>query len=385
MKEKMAISKINTSAGPDGKQQATTSNARLRRWTIVFIIVGIVCILIFSCNITDLQKSLIRIGSSFSLAIGAIVLGCLLGFIFGIPRTLQHDIAPRLNGGIDKPENIGYQINTNLEQISDWLTKIIIGVGLIEIGSIGSWLMNFSNSVGKSFDETQMGQIYILGLLVSFSGGGFMLGYLWTRLSFGLAIKEADQGLLERRIEKFEADIRADHQALLAATRQLTPSRGETGLSQEELNSAIRNATEHTRIKIFHDAVAARRDQKRAENAIAVFNALIGPDTAEKVHQLHANLGYSLKDKLPPDWDAAEKSLTKAIEVRDRAGEHGWGAYEFNRALCRIHLDRPVEEIVLDLKEAAKDKWVREWSFDDRLLIDWLRKNQISRQSLGFS
>jgi tetratricopeptide (TPR) repeat protein len=245
--------------------------------------------------------------------------------------------------------------------------------------------MTFSSSVGEAFAATKLGQAYVLGIMIYFSGAGFLLGYLWTRLSFGLAIKEADKDLVERRIEKFEADIRADHQALLLTTRQLSPARGETEVAQDDLNEAVAQATKHTKVKIFYDAVTARQDPERAQQAIPVFQALIKSDTADMYHQNHANLGYALKDKPKADYAAAEEALTKAIEIRDRLAEGGYGAYEFNRAVCRVHLGRPKEEIVKDFKRAAEDMWVREWSLDDRALVEWLTKNQVNREGLGFS
>src|SRR5215831_2761083 len=118
---------------------STGPNARLRRYTFSSMALGIFCILVFSANFTEGHNFFARAGASLALGIGAVVLGALLGFVFGIPRTLQHDIAPSPNPGIAEQDQIAYQINTNLEQISDWLTKIIIGVGLIELGNIGGW------------------------------------------------------------------------------------------------------------------------------------------------------------------------------------------------------------------------------------------------------
>lgn len=67
-------------------------------------------------------------------------LGAAFGFIFGIPRVLQ-----RRPGSIEKgqqfaiTEKTGSQLfftNTSLEEISDWLTKIIVGIGLVQFTTI---------------------------------------------------------------------------------------------------------------------------------------------------------------------------------------------------------------------------------------------------------
>lgn len=56
--------------------------------------------------------------------------GFLLGFLFGIPRVLQADAArqPGKDSGLPSDEYT-QRVNTSLEQISDWLTKIILGLG----------------------------------------------------------------------------------------------------------------------------------------------------------------------------------------------------------------------------------------------------------------
>src|SRR6185503_13654313 len=58
------------------------------------------------------------------VALAPAAVGALLGFVFGIPKTLQSNAPPAADG------KAAYQVNTNLEQISDWLTKMLVGVGL---------------------------------------------------------------------------------------------------------------------------------------------------------------------------------------------------------------------------------------------------------------
>ena len=80
--------------------------------------------------------------------------GGFVGFLFGIPRVLQDgqsgSAGPHPGVRPEAPTNLrlpsgasasspsagsGFRINvnTNLEQISDWLTKIIVGLGLVEL------------------------------------------------------------------------------------------------------------------------------------------------------------------------------------------------------------------------------------------------------------
>src|SRR5262245_38208292 len=75
------------------------------------------------------------------LAGGGLLIGGLFGFLFGIPRSLQRPSVKGdgSGGASDKPEgpqSPAYRPNTNLEEISDWLTKILVGVGLTQISRL---------------------------------------------------------------------------------------------------------------------------------------------------------------------------------------------------------------------------------------------------------
>src|SRR5262245_229949 len=89
-------------------------------------------------GISDL---LLAAGVSIAVFGAATGVGCLLGFLFGIPRTLQrgsdagsHQSKAGLGGedSVGLPAHRFFISNTSLEDISDWLTKIIIGIGLVQ-------------------------------------------------------------------------------------------------------------------------------------------------------------------------------------------------------------------------------------------------------------
>ena len=94
-----------------------------------FMLGGVVAALLYSAQATTLWKFFTVFGLSLLIAGTFVLAGGLLGFLFGIPRTLQQEDETEVKG-------VGYRANTNLEQISDWLTKILVGVGLTQIGRI---------------------------------------------------------------------------------------------------------------------------------------------------------------------------------------------------------------------------------------------------------
>lgn len=109
--------------------------------------------------------------SSFSV-------GALIGFIFGIPRTLQED----------KTE--GVKSNSNLEQLSDWLTKIIVGVGLVESKQLFELIGSLAEKLSVGFSNSPMGYTIIGSTLVFYFFGGFFISYIWSRILLERIFKE---------------------------------------------------------------------------------------------------------------------------------------------------------------------------------------------------
>ena len=113
------------------------------------------------------------------LAGAAFFAGMLAGFMFGIPKTVQGRADRSLRrtaAGTD------YQSNTNLEDISDWLTKILIGIGLVELREVPSLIDGVAGYWASSMG-TPAPRAFAAGLLVYFGINGFFVGYLWTRLA----------------------------------------------------------------------------------------------------------------------------------------------------------------------------------------------------------
>lgn len=119
------------------------------------------------------------------VALAALLVGGLLGFIFGIPRALQG------NGSNDE-QSPTYGVNTNLEHISDWLTKILVGVGLIELGAITRGLGELARTLSPGLGGPPSGALVAGAEIASFTTWGFLVGYLLTRTYLTAAFKDFD-------------------------------------------------------------------------------------------------------------------------------------------------------------------------------------------------
>jgi hypothetical protein len=129
--------------------------------------------------------------------------GFLAGFLFGVPKVGADDASSRKPAGATRSgatPNRGYsqRPNTNLEQISDWLTKIIVGLGLVELKQIPAHLRNAARWVAESLSASAPNPATISfagSLILYFSILGFLAGYLLTLLfladAFGRAGRRA--------------------------------------------------------------------------------------------------------------------------------------------------------------------------------------------------
>jgi hypothetical protein len=90
-------------------------------------------------------------------------------------------------------------INTNLEQISDWLTKIIVGVGLVELKQLPVRASDFAKYLTQAFGTpTGVPDAFVFCVVVYFAVYGFLVGYLWARVKLTSVFSQAEKEARER-------------------------------------------------------------------------------------------------------------------------------------------------------------------------------------------
>lgn len=116
--------------------------------------------------------------------------GAGLGFLFGIPHAGAPRVVDSNNG--TTPDS-GYQSSTSLEQIADWLTKIIVGVGLVELSRIYEFFKTAVKFLAAGLGEPVVtASACAATTLVFFPIVGFLGCYLITRLYLAAALVRAD-------------------------------------------------------------------------------------------------------------------------------------------------------------------------------------------------
>lgn len=181
----------------------------------------------------------VALATALAVTIAAFLVGALLGFLFGIPKSLQQPKevpapAPSGDAAVDsKPvRNPAFATNTSLEEISDWLTKIIVGLSLIEFERVlqaiywcalaaASFAGQQAIAGGSVSDWTKFGSsvavAFYYALIVSSLIAGLLFMYMETRTRVAILFNQtmdaldSHRGLLEQKfpgIGNFVAQLR---------------------------------------------------------------------------------------------------------------------------------------------------------------------------------
>lgn len=144
-------------------------------------------------------------------ALASVMVGGLLGFLFGVPRfaTANGDRELTVTPNTSLP-------NTNLEQISDWLTKILVGVGLVQIQDLSHAAGRLFAAAGEALGTGPSATAFAASLIIFATALGFMFGWLGTRTWVARLVTatdaEADQKARDKARDEAKAEAEAkDH------------------------------------------------------------------------------------------------------------------------------------------------------------------------------
>jgi hypothetical protein len=383
----------------DGSTRQEKTRAQWLTRLVLVAVLGMVVIVLFAIQYHNWALSSVAAVASVALitAGAAWLTGALLGFLFGIPYINQGNgtrkkgtdsrFQSSAEGSSENESTDGYQPSTSLEQISDWLTKIIVGVGLTQINKIPGKLIGLAKYVGSGLGGGSTNESFALGITIYYSVCGFLFGYLWARLYLLEAFRDAD---LRKRYEKLTSEM-INLQAKALVNSHLDPSKSE--VPESVLKSAIEKASQSTKDEIYERAKESREDPSysaaSASRAAPVFRVLADLDKDNLDHKSRGQLGsVLLAVGLAKE---AHDQLNKAIEIRDRVRHSGWKNYELNRARARIFLDASSKKstvevsdaILADLREAFSDPKHVDRIKNDNQIRQWLERNGSSVDALA--
>ena len=210
---------MNSSHSPSaGEGRATSVPSAAGHFLKPFfaaLVFGLVASVLYGFWTPDFARFVSFAGVSCMVAGAALGVGALLGFLFGIPRALAEEKGAAAQPvSSDRSEDNGlhplskhYSPNTNLEQISDWLTKILVGVGLTQLVNAWDFLGNLATTAASGMGEPAT-PVFAISLILYYLLCGFLFGYLWTRLKLAGAFLQADLSMFTARIQRSEEQYR---------------------------------------------------------------------------------------------------------------------------------------------------------------------------------
>jgi len=152
------------------------------------LFLGMVAVIGYPITIPEIGNRILFIG--LLLAISSFISFFFIGTLFGMPKR-------------NNVKDSDYSLNNSLVEISDWLTKIIVGLGLVNLKEIPGYLMSLGDYVSINIKQnTPFLNIFIIGIVVYFSFLGLYIGYNYMRLVLSNKYKNADDNLIRKALEK---------------------------------------------------------------------------------------------------------------------------------------------------------------------------------------
>jgi Putative Ig domain len=144
---------------------------------------GTAWIAVYAFSTQGSHPTYLGVGVLASLA--AFVAGCFVGFLLGIPRAVSSGEARQNQSAAAGSSGLG--ASSNLAEISDWLTKLVLGAGLVELtrlgGPVGRLIDNVATGLhasGASAASVQTAKVMAGAIIFGYVIMGLLDGYIVT-------------------------------------------------------------------------------------------------------------------------------------------------------------------------------------------------------------
>jgi|WetSurSiteA1Bulk_404760.scaffolds.fasta_scaffold02171_4 hypothetical protein len=189
------IFKPGFGASNRSEENNETSKGKSILFVSLILFSGAVILCTYSLSL-GVDRFLSVISIATMIAFSSAIVGAFIGFIFGIPRTPASK----------DPDNIA--ANTNLEEISDWITKIIVGVSLVQLNQISGGIIELGHTLSKALGDTPTSFVFAISTLIFYFVGGFFLGYLWSRIYLPKILRASlEEGRLRQELSETKTEL----------------------------------------------------------------------------------------------------------------------------------------------------------------------------------
>lgn len=188
-------------ANPTGPHSAGAQIQRGAMYITAGLILAAVLVsvlLMFSTGTGSWAKG-IGVGVTLFLLCGAAAsVGAALGFLFGLPRSRFTDelagTTPNTGAATPapKPASTHYLGNSNLIKVSDWLTTIVIGLGLVNLANLVPALRSLASALHDPLGGAAYSGAVGVSACISALIGGFLVVYLFTVVRVRQLLEESE-------------------------------------------------------------------------------------------------------------------------------------------------------------------------------------------------
>lgn len=242
------------------------------------LFLGMVPVIGFPITIPEMGGKILFIG--IILGIAAFLSSFFMGTLFGMPKR-------------NNEKESDYSLNNSLVEISDWLTKIIVGLGLVNLKEIPDYLISLGEYVRTSSKyDGQLINIYSIGIVIYFGFLGLYIGYNYMRLVLSNKYKYADDNLIRKELEMANEKIHEvkeemqqkeikiiQTQNLIQEKDQLTKSLitkiNEPAISSTDFNTVVKEIINSDEIKKENENIKSNVDKMIDEAKLKLHKGLI--------------------------------------------------------------------------------------------------------------
>jgi hypothetical protein len=154
------------------------------------LFLGLVPVVGYPIFIPEIGGRIIFIG--LLLALASFIACFFTGTLFGMPKRNN-----------EKGLKNDYAFNNSLVEVSDWLTKIMVGLILINLKEIPGYFINLGEYVSTSTKHKgELLNIYTISIVIYFGFLGLYIGYNYMRLVLSNKYKKDDDRLIRKALEE---------------------------------------------------------------------------------------------------------------------------------------------------------------------------------------
>jgi hypothetical protein len=146
---------------------------------------GTAWIVVYSFSTPGPHWTYLGVGVLTSLA--TFVAGCFIGFLLGIPRAVSSGELRQNQSAAAAAGSSGLGASSNLAEISDWLTKLVLGAGLVELTRLGGPVSRLIDNVaaglytsGASAASVETAKVMAGAIIFGYVIMGLLDGYIVT-------------------------------------------------------------------------------------------------------------------------------------------------------------------------------------------------------------